>query len=128
MLQSKDEELGCFLDDALAKGYIVPSKSPMVLLVFFVKKKDGKLHFVQDYKKLNAVTIKNCYPLLLASNIINHLTKANIFTKFDVRWGIISTSRKQINGRQHSSPIADHSNSVLCTSGLPTRLSPFKCS
>lgn len=30
MSQPKNEELGCFLDDALAKGYIVPSKSPMV--------------------------------------------------------------------------------------------------
>lgn len=46
MSQPKDEELGRFLDDALAKGYIIPSKSPMVSLVFFVKKKDGKLHFV----------------------------------------------------------------------------------
>lgn len=85
MSQSKDEELGCFLDNALAKGYIVPSKSPMVSLVFFIKKKDGKLHFIQDYHKLDAVMIKNHYPLPLASDIINHLTKARIFTKFDVR-------------------------------------------
>lgn len=46
MLQPKDEELGHFLDDALTKGYIIPSKSSMVSLVFFVKKKDGKLCFV----------------------------------------------------------------------------------
>lgn len=46
MLQPKDEELGRFLDDVLAKGYIVLSKSPMVSPVFFVKKKDGKLRFV----------------------------------------------------------------------------------
>lgn len=79
--------MGRFLDNALTKGYIVSSKLPMVSPVFFVKKKDGKLHFVQDYWKLNAVTIKNCYPLLLAFDIINRLTKAKIFTKFDVRWG-----------------------------------------
>lgn len=87
MSQPEDEELRRFLDDALAKGYIVSSKSPMVSPVFFVKKKDGKLRFVQDYRKLNAVTIKNRYPLPLASDIINRLTKAKIFTKFDVRWG-----------------------------------------
>lgn len=69
------------------KGYIVPSKSPMVSSVFFVKKKDGKLRFVQDYRKLNAVTIKNRYPLPLASDIINCLTEAKVFTKFDIRWG-----------------------------------------
>lgn len=70
----------------LAKGYIIPSKSLMVSPVFFIKKKDGKLRFMQDYQKLNAVTIKNCYPLPLAFNIINRLIKAKIFTKFDVRW------------------------------------------
>lgn len=59
----------------------------MVSPVFFVKKKDGKLHFVQDYRKLNAITIKNRYPLPLAFDIVNCLTKAKIFTKFDVRWG-----------------------------------------
>lgn len=87
MSQPENEELERFLDDALAKGYIVLSKSPMVSLVFFVKKKDRKLRFVQDYRKLNAIMIKNRYPLPLASDIINHLTKAKIFTKFDVRWG-----------------------------------------
>lgn len=86
MLQSEDEELRCFLDNALTKGYIVPFKSPMVSPVFFIKKKDGKLCFMQDCRKLNAVIIKNCYPLPLASDIINHLTKAKIFTKFDVKW------------------------------------------
>lgn len=87
MLQPEDEELRCFLDNALTRGYIVPSKSLMVSPVIFIKKKDGKLRFVQDYRKLNVVTIKNHYPLPLASNIINRLTKAKIFTKFDVRWG-----------------------------------------
>lgn len=59
----------------------------MVSLVFFVKKKDGKLRFIQDYQKLNAIMIKNWYPLPLASDIINRLTKAKIFMKFNVRWG-----------------------------------------
>ena len=54
---------------------------------FFVKKKDGKLRPIQDYRKLNDITIKNRYPLLLASDIINQLRQARYFTKFDVRWG-----------------------------------------
>ncbi|GJE91118.1 hypothetical protein PsYK624_072670 [Phanerochaete sordida] len=81
------EELKRFLEDALAKGYVVPSKSPMVSPVFFIKKKDGKLRFVQDYRKLNDITVKNRYPLPLAADIINKLQGAKIFTKFDVRWG-----------------------------------------
>jgi len=52
-----------------------------------VKKKDGKLHPVQDYRQLNSLTIKNQYPLPLISNVIDKLKDARIFTKFDVRWG-----------------------------------------
>lgn len=95
MSQSENEELGCFLDDALIKGYIIPSKSPIVSLVFFIKKKDGKLHFVYDCRKLNMVTIKNCYPLLLTLDIINSLTKAKVFTKFDVKWGYNKIRNKE---------------------------------
>ena len=55
--------------------------------IFFIKKKDGKLRLIQDYCKLNEITIKNTYPLPLASDIINKLKGAKVFTKFDVRWG-----------------------------------------
>jgi hypothetical protein len=59
----------------------------MALPVFFIKKKDGKLQLIQDYQKLNDITIKNWYLLPLASDIINCLQGATYFTKFDVRWG-----------------------------------------
>ncbi|ESK81241.1 reverse transcriptase [Moniliophthora roreri MCA 2997] len=55
--------------------------------VFFVKKKDGKLQFVQDYHKLNEFTVKNRYLLPLASDIINQLKGAKYFTKLNVCWG-----------------------------------------
>lgn len=97
MSHPEDKELGCFLDDTLTKGNIIPSKSPMVSPVFFVKKKDRKLRFVQNYRKLNTITIKNRYPLPLASDIINRLTKAKIFTKFDVRWGYNNICIKEVD-------------------------------
>ena len=61
----------------------------MVSPVFFVKKKDGKLWFVQDYRKLNAMMVKNTYPLPLVPDIINQISdlKARYFTKLDVCWG-----------------------------------------
>ncbi len=40
---------------------------------FFVKKKDGSLRPVQDYRKLNEMTIKNRYPLPLISELIDKL-------------------------------------------------------
>ena len=87
MSPTEQEELDRFLDDNLRKGYIQPSKSPIASPVFFVKKKDGKLQFVQDYRRLNEFTVKNRYPLPLASNIISKLQSAKYFTKLDVCWG-----------------------------------------
>jgi len=57
--------------------------------VFFVKKKDSGLCFVQDYRKLNNITIKNAYPLPLVPDIMNKIasTNAKYFTKLDVCWG-----------------------------------------
>ena len=87
MSANEQEELDKFLKEHVSKGYLVPSKSPMVSPVFFIKKKDGKLRLVQDYRRLNKITIKNRYPLPLAADIINRLTGAKYFTKIDVQWG-----------------------------------------
>ena len=85
----EQKELDDFLEENLSSGCIRPSKSLMASPVFFVKKKDGKLRFVQDYQKLNAMTVKNTYPLPLVPDIINRIldSKDRYFTKLDVCWG-----------------------------------------
>jgi hypothetical protein len=94
---NKQSALNDFIKENLAKGYIVPSKSPMISPVFFVKKKDSKLRLIQDYRKLNPITILNCYLLPLATDIINTLQWARIFTKFDVCWGYHNICIKEGN-------------------------------
>jgi len=76
-----------FLDEQLKKGYIQPSKSPYASPFFFIKKKDGKLRPVQDYRKLNEHTIHNRYPLPFILDLISQVQDAHIFTKLDVHWG-----------------------------------------
>ena len=66
-------ELDAFLEKNLRTGRIQLSKSPMAALMFFIKKKDGSLHLVQDYCALNAVTVKNKYPLPLISQLVSQL-------------------------------------------------------
>jgi len=79
--------LDAFLEGNLHTGQIRPSKSPIAALVFFIKKKDGSLRLVQDYRALNAVTVKNRYPLPLIFELVSQLCGAKYFTKLDVRWG-----------------------------------------
>ena len=76
-----------FIDENLKTGRIQPSKSPQASPFFCVKKKDGKLRPVQDYRYLNEHTIKNAYPLPLISDLVDNLHQFSLFTKFDVRWG-----------------------------------------
>ncbi len=61
---AEQKELDDFLWENLANGHICPSKSPMGAPVFFIKKKDGSLHLIQDYQKLNEITVKNTPPRL----------------------------------------------------------------
>ena len=88
-LLSKEEQtqLEEFLKENLETNQIRPIKIPMASPFFFVKKKDGKLRPMQDYWKLNEMVIKNRYPLLLISELINKLTHAKIFSKMNIQWG-----------------------------------------
>ena len=92
---SEQKELDAFIQENLESGRIRPSKSPMASPVFFIKKKDGSLRLVQDYRALNAMTIKNKYPLPLISELIEKLRGAKYFTKLDVRWGFNNVRMKE---------------------------------
>jgi hypothetical protein len=87
MTLTEQTEMDAFLEEALATGHIRQSKSPLGALVFFIKEKDRKLRFIQDYSALNAITRKNRYLLPLIDDLIHRLKGAHYFTKLDVRWG-----------------------------------------
>ena len=66
MMTLKEEEaLNQWLDKQLKAGLIIESKSRYVAPCFYIPKKDGSLRLVQDYRKLNQVTIKDKTPLPL---------------------------------------------------------------
>ena len=92
---NEQKELDIFLEENLATGRIRPSKSPMASPVFFIKKKDGALRLVQDYRALNAISVKNRYPLPLISELVNHLRSACYFTKLDICWGFNNVRVKE---------------------------------
>jgi hypothetical protein len=71
----------------LDKGFIRPSSSPWGCPALFVKKKDGSLRLSMDYHPLNAVTIKNKYPLPRIDVLFDQLAGAKVFSKIDLRSG-----------------------------------------
>jgi len=71
--KNEREEVQNFVEDQLRKGYIRPSKSPQMSPVFFVGKKDRSKRMVMDYRNLNSQTVKNNYPLLLITELIDNM-------------------------------------------------------
>jgi hypothetical protein len=77
-------ELKVQLNELMEKGFIRLSSSPWGCLVLFVKKKDQSLRLCVDYRPLNAVTIKNKYPLPRIDILIDQLVSAKVFSKVDL--------------------------------------------
>ena len=77
--------LKAYIETNLAQGFITRSTSPTAAPIIFVKKKDGSLRLCVDYRALNAITVKNRYPLPLISEMLDRMRKARKFTKLDLR-------------------------------------------
>jgi len=58
-----------------------------MLPVFFVGKKNGSKRIVIDYCNLNDQIVKNNYPLLLITDLIDNIGSKQVFTKMDLWWG-----------------------------------------
>jgi hypothetical protein len=80
-------ELKVQLNELLKKGFIRPSSSPWGCTAIFVKKEDQSLRMCVDYRPLNAVTVKNKYPLPRIDILFDQLSKAKVFSKIDLRSG-----------------------------------------
>ncbi|QRW25579.1 Retrotransposable element Tf2 protein [Rhizoctonia solani] len=87
MTDAESKALKQHIDEELATGKIRPSTSSAGAPVMFVKKADGSLQLVVNYRKLNDVTHKNVYLLPRQDNLMAKLRHAKIFTKLDLRWG-----------------------------------------
>jgi len=102
LFKNKREEVQNFVNNQLRKGYIRPSKSPQISLVFFVSKKDRSKkdrskRMVMDYHSLNKQTIKNNYPLPLITDLIDNMGSKKVFTKVDLWWGFNNIRIKEEN-------------------------------
>jgi len=83
------------LDKQLKAGLIVESKSRYTASCFYIPKKDGLLWLVQDYRKLNQVTIKDKMPLPLIGEVIDKLKEVRYFNKLNLIWGYNNVQIKE---------------------------------
>ena len=72
------------LDDWLTADIIEPSSSPFAsALVPVAKKGTDKIRWCIDYRALNALTVRDRYPLPNIENNLYKLSKANVYTSID---------------------------------------------
>ena len=73
--------------EMLEEGVIRPSHSPWASPVTLVPKKDGTTRFCVDYRRLNAVTDKDQYPLQQIQDFFDQVGGSKIFSTLDLKAG-----------------------------------------
>ena len=81
------EEVRAHLEQLHSSGIIRPSKSPYASPVVLVRKKNGKLRLCVDYRKLNELTIKDCYSLPRITEVLDSLHGTRYFSTLDMKSG-----------------------------------------
>jgi hypothetical protein len=68
--------------------------------VLLVKKKDGTWRFCVDYRQLNAVTVKDMYPMPVVEELLDELAGSQFFTNWTYALVIIRYEwLRQMNAR-----------------------------
>ena len=81
------DEVKAHIQEMLDLGAIRPSNSPWASAIVLVRKKDGRLRFCIDLRRLNNRTVKDAYSLPRIESILDSLGGAQIFTTLDLKAG-----------------------------------------
>ena len=75
------------IEEMTKHGIIEPATSPWASNIVLVRKKDGSIRLCVDYRRINAITYKDSYPLPLIYNCLNALAGSSWFSTLDLRAG-----------------------------------------
>jgi len=85
MLQEEQEIIRKYIHEHMSKDFIDKSTAPFASPVLFVRKLGGGLRFCVNYRKLNAITKKDRYPLPLIKETLAQIIGAKFLTKINIR-------------------------------------------
>ena len=74
-----------YIEEMIMSGKIRPGKGSAGSPIFFVKETTGKIHLVVNYRGLNAITIKDKYPIPLMTILMEQVQECTRFTKLDLK-------------------------------------------
>ena len=83
-LRSKISQM---VQNMLSSRVVQESRSPWSSPVVIVPKSDGSLRFCVDYRRLNALTRKDVFPLPRIDDLLDQLHEKRIFSTLDARTG-----------------------------------------
>ncbi|GJW97530.1 putative reverse transcriptase domain-containing protein [Tanacetum coccineum] len=104
----KMQKLSDQLQELADRGFIRPSTSPWGAHVLFVKNKDGSFRMCIDYRELNKLTVKNCYPLPRVDDLFEQLQGSSVYSKIDLR-----SSYHQLRVRDEDIPKTAFRTSIM---------------
>ena len=93
-VQLQSEVRKC-LDNWLKQGIICPSKSPYASQVVIVCKKTCEIHLCVDFRKLNAISICDSFPLPRVEEALQAVQAAVWFSSFDLAQGYLQMAMEE---------------------------------
>ena len=93
-VQLQQEVRKC-LESWLKQGIIRPSKSPYASQVVIVRKKSGEIRLCVDFRKLNAISIRESFPLPRIEEALQAVQAAVWFTSFDLAQGYLQMAMEE---------------------------------
>ena len=85
------------LDTWLKQGIICPSHSPYMSQVVIVRKKTGEICLCIDFRALNAITVRDSFPLPRIEEALQAVKSAMYFTSIDLAQGYLQLAMDEVD-------------------------------